>query len=72
LSKKRNLQYNINPKKRKRKGEKMKMEKIINMETQEEYKLIREGEAVLSVILHRELGMSVVETEMMLEPYLKD
>ena len=27
-----------------------------------------EGTAVLSVILHRELGLSVVESELMLEP----
>ena len=34
--------------------------------------LIREGEAVLSVILHRELGLSVAETELMLDPYKGD
>ena len=42
-----------------------KQAKRIEMET------IREGEAVIGLILTRDLGISVVEAEMMLEPYIK-
>ena len=36
-----------------------------------EHLLIREGEAVICQILTRHLKMSIVEAEMMLEPYIK-
>ena len=47
----------------------MELIRIIQNKQKESYNLIREGEAVLSVILNREMGLSIAETEMMLESY---
>ena len=44
---------------------------MANVRLSDELLLIREGEAVLGVILTSDLRMSVVEAEMMLEPFIK-